>query len=269
MSNKGKLLGFGALGLALLASSKKATANTAVKDTANASLSFSNTGTDVDSVLNIIKNNGAIRTLLKGEKGDSIKGDAGANGRDGANNYLNSLVNNGAIEKGTLEGWQNGVLSSDFYQGMRYITSIDHLSFTTSDFFYLDPRKLYKCTANVKATGTNIIFVCYTPTGSSLVYPVFSVKNVDDTFGEWVFYFGGIGAVSSNVPAESFKSQLFFSGNNVTLKNTSINRLIVKEVESGEIVPHNLPFLPLNQTVINSVTGKVGIYNGSTVDYYF
>lgn len=76
MSNTGKILGFGAIGLALLTASKNKASKTAVKDVAP--LAFSANGSDIDSLVNTIKNNGSIRTLLKGEKGD--KGDVGDNG---------------------------------------------------------------------------------------------------------------------------------------------------------------------------------------------
>lgn len=233
-----------------------------------------------DALIKVIKaNNIELRTLLrgsdgqKGEKGD--KGDTGLAG-DMIQNYGGSLVKNGALELGTLEGWTGATLGDGLNLLNGSVKTVGSAYCQSSFIPVLD--RLYSVEYYVKnegegiTNGGGVAFDGRLPDGtladvSKRIYPIggWATSNFQN-FTKRKLYFGGYGIESYNTKAGVAKiSPIVYKNQGVSI---SVNALIVKVVDLGEVVPHNLPFLPLNQTVVNNVTGKVGIFNGTTVDYY-
>lgn len=271
MSKTGKILGFGAFGLALLTASKNAQKSKAVKDIAP--LAFDTGNSSLDDLISQIKTNGAIRTLLKGEKGD--KGDLGLLETSISlnSNYSGSLFGNLAFERNTSENWGDIQFDSTDYKGLK-VAKLDSSVNQTADnnsFAFVNPNRLYKISFNVKGTGSSFVKInCFDinkqPVENAGYTYFYTSKTNNTSFENRVLYFGGVSTTFGlfSVLTKYMKVQVVALGG-----VTYFNELIIEPVGLGEAVPHNLPFLPLNQTVLNNVTGKVGIYNGSTVDYYF
>lgn len=232
-----------------------------------------------DALVKVIKaNNIELRTLLRGNdgaKGD--KGDTGETGLAGSQiqNYGGSLVKNGALELGTLEGWTGATLgdANNLLAGSvkTTTTAISQNSFIpVLDRLY--SVEYYVKNEGVVTAGGGVAFEARNLAGniidiSKRVYPVGGwVNSNSENFVKKKLFFGGYGTANHNIKdSTSTISPLVFKNEGVSI---SVNALIIKMVDLGEPVPHNLPFLPVNQTVLNATTGKVGIYNGTTVDYY-
>lgn len=274
MSNKGKLLGFGALGLALLASSKKASSKTVVQDVDP--LSFSNNST-IQELIDLIKTNGSIRTLLKGDKGDTVKGDKGDTGLAGSQiqNYGGSIIKNGALELGTVDGWSSGTIDGFF--GMPILKITTPYVLNTSSFL-VNPQRIYKATFYSKCAIGNfgLFAVCYDfnetaankSNGSNVANDYNNYIVNQSNFVEKTMYLGGEGNLLMNFSIGTRKIKISTELFNNSGNPAFLSSLIFEQISLGEAVPHNLPYLPLNQTVLNNTTGKVGIFNGSTVDYF-
>lgn len=215
-----------------------------------------------DALVKVIKaNNIELRTLLRGN--DGTKGDNGEKGDTGLNgiqvqNYGGSLLQNGALELGNLDFWalQSVKVSNDYLGMDSLICQNVNINDTV---VYLCSDRLYCLSGYFKKNLTDGEVLAFISNRETLVTQslptLFSVSESNYTYKK--------GYLSSNI------SNAYHRRVRIGVKNCYSNSLIFRIVDLGEAVPHNLPFLPLNQTVLNNTNGKVGIYNGTTVDYYF
>lgn len=221
-----------------------------------------------------------IQKRLKGKDGDSIKGETGEKGDKGdkgdsgdlIQNYGGSLVKNGAGEFSNL-GWTNGVTFSN-ESGITTITNNTNQYIANTNKFNIERNRLYRIRMFAKGSGSMYCFSYNFKIDNTIATPrinnwlgsySFFDRALTTNFVELVGYMGGVGSNSMNFCNDAFSADFRFISSS---SNVTIHSLIVEKVGLGDPVPHNLAFLPTGQLVFNSVDGKVGRYNGSTVDWF-
>ncbi len=224
----------------------------------------------VSLIKSTIKGDKELQRLLTGPTGSV--GPTGAKGQTGdtgsaLNNFSYSLIQNGAFELNNVNFSEGFQLINENYRGLNVATSV--ISNPKFSSFLVDKRYLYKISIAIKMPNPdNYVSVSLDTYDRNMVAAqnlntynfLYSsaITQQSNIFKEFVFYFSGFGeSVIYAIPRVFTAKQIYISG------------FVVEKVSLGEAVPHNTTNLPLNQTVLNSVTGKVGIFNGNTVDYYF
>lgn len=228
-----------------------------------------------------IKADKELQRLLTGPTGSvGATGATGATGETGLSgnqmqNYGGSLLVNGALEFGNTTNFSSGVIEgflNDFP-----VLKLSNNNTTHDQKILVEKDCLYKISFYAETqggTGSSGVFInCFDRNDVFLPKPMVNLFPTNNTFSgifsKKTCFFGGVNdSISSCFPVNTVFAQVLF-GKSSEHSNLYVNSFILTKVPIGEPVPHNLPFLPLNQTVLNNTTGKVGIFNGSTVDYYF
>ena len=213
---------------------------------------------------------------LKGDKGDA--GSAGISG-DMIQNYGGSLVKNGALELGTLEGWTGAIMGDGFNQLASSVKTSDSAECSSKFQVVLD--QVYKIEYYVKNEGAGLTVESggvgldsfdsngNKLNGSQRIFPHglsnWSISN-STTFVKKVLYFGGLGTSGMNFSSNpKFVSPFVFK---IKGPFISVNGLIINKLSLGEAVPYTLPYLPTGQTVFDPATNKVGRFNGTDVNWF-
>lgn len=199
----------------------------------------------------------------------ALTGPAGLNG-ELIQNYGGSLFSNLSAEFNTTVGWVGATLSEEKIEG---VSSISGLNFGLTKRQYIRTDRLYKLQLHVKGSGNFSAFFFETKdqnggfvvrtNGTSGIYFI-SNLTLNNSFQKLTKYVGGIGEGSTNFPQNSFTTKIGFAcGSTCYVAKTTL-----KEVDLGEPVPFNLPFLPDGQMVFDPTDGSVGRYDGTTIHWF-
>lgn len=202
-------------------------------------------------------------------------GPAGLAG-DTIQNYGDSLIRNGALELGNLQGWTGATLG-DSANGL--YGSIKTTSLVKSTYGFIPQYDcLYSVEFYVKNEGTvtaggGIIMDEYKADQSytDVSLRIYSagvttwVASNSTTFVKKKYFFGGLGTLTFNIKEGTTKLVPIVFKNEGT--SISVNGLIIKQVSLGEPVPYTLPYLPTGQMVYDPSNYRIGIYNGSAVKW--
>jgi len=212
---------------------------------------------------------------LAGDKG--VAGQAGAAGHV-ITNYDSSLLVNGAGELGNTNRWStpNGsIVLGEVHEGMASIeiTTGGPVFCPNETTFHLEPRGLYKLTCSAKTTSTSYRFMLrrYDALGAEIAQNSNTVATAlgsptfnNAAFARQTLYYGGVDTnILASIGLNTVKCRLEILTGGVGV--TKINRLSFQRVSLGEPVPYNLAYLPTFQTVYDPTTGKLGMFNGTTV----
>lgn len=224
----------------------------------------------VDSEIRINKTNWNMYEKVAGLWGliGNLKGGKGADGET-IQNYSNSLLFNSGPDLQTNQFWGlaqydaetesifTPITNTYYYHSKKIKISDDNLLRVKLEYKG-DPSVLFDCYSfkNVLINESGKI-AAYTNGGNPL-----AIQNV---FTKITLYFGGSGILVSNVNPNTFQLQLRIKGSSVV---SYIRKVVIEKIQLGEPVPHNLPWLPTRQEVINETTGARGYWNGTAFKWY-
>lgn len=227
-----------------------------------------------DALVKVIKaNNIELRTLLRGNdgaKGD--KGDTGERGLAGNPTFSGSIIGDSALTSLTLADYTgDGALGED-YEGLPTIT-LSQAKWLYSKYFQINIRRIYVAEFTGKTAGSCICVLSrhdknkanILNSGDSLLY-VANNTFTNNSFAQKKVYFSAqVGTAVNQHNINTVFSRLCFYA---TTGQSEFSKIVLREIPLGEAVPHNLIYLPEGQTVVDNTTGKVGRYNGSTIDWF-
>jgi hypothetical protein len=201
----------------------------------------------------------------------------GSNGNDGLNapNFGGSLLVNGAGEFNNLSGWPSTGEIIGIRKGFPIIRFSGIGNRLNNNSFLINTDRIYKINVDLK-TVNNVSFFLQrlsiennpiSINNSSQASPiVFNTNNLEN-FTNRIIYFNVKDNGLRDLGVDTVKARLniFLSSESSVIE---FNRLIIKEVDLGESVPSNLPWLPTGQEVHDPTTGDRGRFNGTTIDWY-
>jgi hypothetical protein len=208
-------------------------------------------------------------------------GPSGPKGEDGLNApaWSNSIIKNLALEDFNLSGWgTGGLLLAETHEALPIVrltrgATETYLAMNRQSYF--DRRILYKISGNIKSDSSNVAIAAFGL--NAALQPVAKTNGIYSAFTADIpasssftyreMYIGGVGTHQRNLSPDALFIRLSVriatSGTYV-----DVNSLKLTPVSLGEPVPANLPWLPTGQMVYDTVTGEVGRYNGTTVNYF-
>lgn len=202
-------------------------------------------------------------------------GPVGPRGNDGINSPLfsRSLIENGLLERGNNSIW-TGVTIDGYSDGFP-VGKVVNFNAYPSTRFYIRRNRLFRISVKVRGTGT-VRFGLYARDINNLTAAKSNGQTVSyltnttltENFANLVIYLGGVGTANYNFAENAISASLSITkvspGDSPVLY---FSQLLLEEVALTEPVPSNLPWLPTGQMVLDSVTGDLGRYNGSAVDW--
>lgn len=197
--------------------------------------------------------------------------------------YGNSLLDNGAAERGDVTGWNTSGLTigASPFNGMPILSLVRNAAYKSTrnnTFFRLRYDRLYMVEGYLCAEENSSAFLinyfdsskAIINANTSLYGDVLPVQTDASTLTFVSGIFGGVGAGIKNLPPGVVYAKAGFQSTNPGITNTKVfcSRMVVREIPLSEPVPYTYAGLPTGQEVFNPGTGARGRYNGTTVNWY-
>lgn len=191
-------------------------------------------------------------------------GPAGLSG-DTIQNYGGSLVKNGALELGTLEGWTGGVLIQELDCNV-IESNIQYNQSHKSP--KIDKNYLYSIEFEGQVSSGSVSMTVIPYKGSLGIKAIYNTDNYisSNSYQRKKFFFGGVGNYIFNFSNDT--ETLAIRIENLGPGTYKFKKIVLKQVLLGEPVPFNLPYLPIGQMVFDPTDGAVGRYDGTTIHWF-